>query len=189
MATKRAPAKKPVKAGTSKEAAAARKHLFVEAYIANGGNATEAAKTAGYSSQTARQQGSRLLSDVDISSAIALRAGKVADKYELTTEMVMRSMVQELTFDPAQLYGPDGRLLAIPDLPVDIRMALTSVEFEQIGSTDAPVYVRKVKWSQRQGARDHAMKHLGMFEADNKQRLLEGVSRETLKAVAERLRG
>jgi hypothetical protein len=33
------------------------------------------------------------------------------------------------------------------------------------------------------------MKHLGMFEADNKQRLLEGVSRDVLKQVVERLRG
>ena len=33
------------------------------------------------------------------------------------------------------------------------------------------------------------MKHLGMFEADNRQRLLEGVSRETLKTIVEKLRG
>jgi phage terminase small subunit len=188
VATKRA-AKKSVKAGTSKEAAAARKHLFVETYIANGGNATEAAKAAGYSAKTAGQQGHMLLKDLEVAAAVASRAENVARKYEMTTDLVTRSIVQELEFDPAKLYGEDGRLLAIPDLPVDVRMALTSVEFEQIGSPDAPVFVRKVKWSQRQGAREQAMKHLGMFEADNKQRLLEGVSRETLKAAAERLRG
>ena len=36
------------KAGTSKQAAADKKKLFAEAYIANGGNASEAAKSAGY---------------------------------------------------------------------------------------------------------------------------------------------
>lgn len=191
-ATKKAPAKKAapkVKAGTSKEAAAARKHLFVEAYLANGGNATEAAKTAGYSEATARQQGSRLLSDVDVATELRARAAGLAKKYELTTDMVVRSIVQELTFDPARLYDAHGQLLPVDKLDEDTRMALVSLEAEQHGSPEAPVYVRKVKWAQRQAAREQAMKHLGMFEADNRQRLLEGVSRETLKAIVEKLRG
>lgn len=169
MPSKKKPAPR-VKAGTSKEAAEARKHLFVEAYIANGGNATEAAKKAGYSPQTARQQGSRLLTDVDVAAQVAARSKSLAKKYELTTDLVKRSIVQELTFDPARLYDSQGRLKPIPELDEDIRMALVSVEFEQVGSLDAPVYVRKVKWAQRQGAREQAMKHMGMFEADNKQR-------------------
>jgi phage terminase small subunit len=194
MATKRKPAPKTapakkVKAGTGKEAAADRKARFVEAYIANGGNASKAALAAGYSPATAGQQGSRLLKDVEIAQAVAARSKKVADRYELSTEMVVKSIVQEITFDPARLYGADGQLLSIPDLPEDVRMALASVEFEQHGSPEAPVFVRKVKWAARQGAREQAMKHLGMFEADNKQRLLEGVSRDVLKEVAERLRG
>ena len=177
------------KAGTSKEAAEARKAAFIEAFIANGGNATQAAIAAGYSEHTAGQQASRLLKDVKVASEIARRSKAVADKYELTTDMVVRSIVQELTFDPATLYGADGRLLSIKELPEDVRMALTAVEFEQLGSPDAPAFVRKVKWAQRQGAREQAMKHLGMFEADNKQRLLDGVSREILREAAERLRG
>jgi hypothetical protein len=187
-AAKKASVKKP-KAGTSKEAAAARKHLFVEAYLANGGNATEAAKSAGYSPKTAYQQGPRLLKDVQVATELRARAQGLAKKYELTTDMVVRSIVQELTFDPARLYGQDGQLLPVDKLDEDTRMALVSLEAEQHGSPEAPVYVRKVKWAQRQAAREQAMKHLGMFEADNKQRLLEGVSRDVLKQVVERLRG
>lgn len=187
----RAKAKQPdkkVKPGTSN--AAERKALFVEAYIANGGNATEAAKAAGYSAATARSQGSRLLTDADIKASVAARAQETAQKYELNTELVVRSIVQELTFDPAKLYGQDGRLLAITELPEDIRMALTSVEFEQLGSPDAPVFVRKVKWAQRHNAREQAMKHLGMFERDNSQRNpLADVPRDALKALVEKLSG
>lgn len=162
--------KKVDNAGTSREAAQARKRLFVDAYIANGGNATEAAKSAGYSEKTARQQGSRLLSDVDISKAVAQRSKKLANKYELTAELVTKTIVQELSFDPAKLYDANGDLKAVADLDEDTRMALTSIEFEQHGSPEAPVFVRKVKWAQRHGARDHAMKHLGMFLEDNKQK-------------------
>jgi phage terminase small subunit len=168
MATKKAPARN--KAGTNKEAAEARKRLFVEAYISNGGNATQAAITAGYSPKTATQQGSRLLTDVEVSAQVSARSQKLAAKYELTTDMVIRSIVQELMFDPARLYDAEGRLLPITELPEDVRMALTSVEFEQHGNKDAPVFVSKVKWAQRQGAREQAMKHIGMFLEDNKQK-------------------
>lgn len=162
-------AAKRVKAGTSKQSATARKAVFVEAYIANGGNATEAAKTAGYSVKSAASQGQRLSKDVEIASQIATRAKAVANKYELTAELAARSIVQELSFDPAKLYDEDGNLKKITDLDEDTRMALTAIEFEQIGSVDAPVLVRKVKWATRASARDALMKHLGMFEADNAQ--------------------
>jgi phage terminase small subunit len=182
MAEKRKPTKpktvayrRPVpverkKAGTSKEATAERKARFVNAYIANGGNATEAAKTAGYSHKTAGSQGQRLLKDVEIASQIAERAREIADKYRLTPELAARSIVQELSFDPAKLYNEDGSLKPITDLDEDTRMALVGIEFEQLGSPTAPVFVRKVKWASRASARDALMKHLGMFEADNKQK-------------------
>jgi phage terminase small subunit len=160
----------PNKQGTSKQAAAIRRKIFIEAYITNGGNATAAAIEAGYSKKTARQQAARLLTDVDISRQIASRAEKIARKYELNTELVTKSIVQELTFDPVKLYDKDGQLKAISDLDEDTRMALASVEFEQHGSLDAPVFVRKIKWAARSQAREQAMKHLGMFERDNDQR-------------------
>lgn len=162
--------KHKAKQGTSKEAADHRKAIFVDAYIANGGNATEAAKIAGYSEKTAYSQGGRLLKDVEIQRAIAERAETAAKKYKLTTDLVVKSIVQELTFDPVNLYQAGGQLKDITELDEDTRMALASVEFEQLGSQDAPVFVRKFKWAPRQGAREQAMKHLGMFLKDNEQK-------------------
>lgn len=166
---KKAPAKK-VKPGASKAAADGRKKAFIESYIANGGNATAAAVMAGFSVKTARQQGARLLSNVAIKAEISKRAQTVANKYELTTELAARSIVQELRFDPANLYDSEGNLKPITELDEDTRMALSSIEFEQHGNTDAPVYVRKVKWAARATAREQLMKHLGMFERDNLQK-------------------
>jgi len=63
-----------------------RERRFVEAYMgAAGGNATEAAKAAGYSAKTARQLGARLLTKVHIRAAIDARAKDdpaVADRAE-----------------------------------------------------------------------------------------------------------
>jgi phage terminase small subunit len=172
-AAKKAVAKKPaskVKAGTSKVSAADRKKLFVEAYITNGGNATQAAISVGFSQASAGVRGSELVKDRQVSREIADRAKAIASKYELTTELAARSIVQELRFDPANLYDAEGNLKAISDLDEDTRMALSSIEFEQHGNTDAPVYVRKVKWAARATAREQLMKHLGMFERDNLQK-------------------
>jgi phage terminase small subunit len=47
-----------------------KQRAFLIAYLSNGFNATKAALTAGYSEDTARQQGSRLLSNVDIRQEI-----------------------------------------------------------------------------------------------------------------------
>ena len=147
--------------GTHRAAVALRKTVFVEAYIANGGNATEAAKEAGYSRRTAYSQGQRLLKDVEISAQIAARAKEVAEKYCMTTELVARSIVQELTFDPAKLFNEDGSLKKVTDLDEGTRMALASMEVEMVGASDIPAMIRKIKWASRGQAREQAMKHLG----------------------------
>lgn len=47
-----------------------KRQAFIDAYLACGFNAAEAARQAGYSEKTARQQGQRLLTNVDIAAAI-----------------------------------------------------------------------------------------------------------------------
>jgi phage terminase small subunit len=164
---------------------------FVSEYLIDL-NASAAYKRAGYAAKgnSAEVSACRLLRNAQIEAEIARRSKKTADKYELTQELVIRTIVQELTFDPARLYDAEGRLLPIHELPEDVRMALTSVEFEQHGSKDAPVYVSKVKWAQRQGAREQAMKHIGMFLEDNKQkRGVEAMPDDALdKLIAQKAR-
>lgn len=183
-------AKPRPKAGHPAGSAEHRIKLFVEALLSNGENVTQAAVSAGFSPKSAASQGSRLLKNAKVRQVLDSRRAETAAKYELTTDMIVRSIVQELTFDPAKLYDEAGNLKKITELDEDVRMALQSVEFEQQGSPQAPVYVRKVKWAMRQGAREQAMKHLGMFEKDNQQRSpLDGLPRDVLKLIQERLLG
>jgi hypothetical protein len=51
-------------------------------------NATQAAIRAGYSADTAKQQGSRLLTNADVAAAVAARQVKVGNKLEITAERV-----------------------------------------------------------------------------------------------------
>ena len=65
---------------------------FVDAYCSNGGNATQACITAGYSVKTAQEQGSRLLSNVIIQKAIQLRQKPIAEKFKVTREYLVEKL-------------------------------------------------------------------------------------------------
>lgn len=173
------------KAGTSSQAAADRKKLFAEAYIANGGNASEAAKSAGYSAKTARQQGARLLSDVYIRSILDERQNALANKYELTAEAIIKSIAQELHFDPADIFNADGSVKSVVEMDKDTRMALVSIETIQMGDPESPAIVRKIKWAGKDRAREQAMKHLGMFEKDNGQKTVVAVKADVTLSPAD----
>ena len=158
------------KAGTSSQAAADRKKLFAEAYIANGGNASEAAKSAGYSAKTAGAAGCRLLKDVEVKAILDARQTALANKYELTAEAIIKSIAQELHFDPVHLFRDDGSVKPVSEMDADTRMALVSIETLQMGDPESPAIIRKIKWAGKDRAREQAMKHLGMFEKDNGQK-------------------
>ena len=65
---------------------------FIQAYKSNGGNATKAAISAGYSKKTARSQGQRLLTNVDIKKALGLEEEKLKQKYEYTVEKLIEEL-------------------------------------------------------------------------------------------------
>lgn len=161
------------KAGTSKQAAADKKKLFAEAYIANGGNASEAAKSAGYAESSAGVTGCRLLKDAQVRLILDERQSALANKYELTAEAIIKSIAQELHFDPANLFNEDGSVKSVAEMDADTRMALVSIETLQLGDPESPAIIRKIKWATKHQAREQAMKHLGMFEKDNGQKAPE----------------
>lgn len=169
-----AKAKKPVKrakAGTSKEAAAARKALFVEAYIANGGNATQAAIAAGYSAKTAGSMGSQLLKDIKVSEEIAKSAKALANKYELTAERTIREIARLAYSDPRRFYNADGSIKAIHELDDDTAATIASVEVDvlRLDGTRVGETVKVKQWD-KNAALEKAMKFHGLYEKDNAQR-------------------
>lgn len=60
------------------------KKQFARNYIANGGNATQAALKAGYSKKSAYSQGQRLLKDVEIKQILEKEQKKNLEKFEYT---------------------------------------------------------------------------------------------------------
>lgn len=178
-----------VKAGTSKAAAAARKAAFIEAYVQNGGNATQAAITAGYSAKTADRQAWRLLKDVKIVAEIDERRHqaleRAQERTELTIEGVLLGLRRIVHADPRKFYRPDGTLKAIHELDDDAAAAIASIEIEEIVIRGVIVgHTKKVKFWDKNAAIEKAMKYLGLFEKDNRQRNpLEGFSNDDARAL------
>lgn len=168
-----------IKAGSDKASASARRTLFVEAYLSNGNNATQAAISSGLSPATAGSTGQRMLKHAEVQQKLAERQQQLAQKFSLRTEDVIRSLSQALYFDPRKLYRADGSLKPIHELDDDTAAGLAGLEVVEMAggakiTTDGGIqhvamYTKKVKWLDKNVAREQAIKHLGLYERDNEQ--------------------
>ena len=75
---------------------------FVEEYLTDL-NATQAAIRAGYSAKTANEQAARMLAKVSVQAAVAESQAKLAERTEITQEMVLRRWWEIATADPNEL--------------------------------------------------------------------------------------
>jgi phage terminase small subunit len=101
-----------------------KQRLFAMEYLANGHNATKAAMAAGYSERTARQQGSENLSKPVIRAFLQSQMAPRVTRLELTADRLEAELARVCFFDPATMFGADGRLLPVPEMPEDARRAL-----------------------------------------------------------------
>lgn len=133
---------------------------------------------AGFSERSAYSTGGRLLKRAEVSHRIEQRQAELRQKHELTTESVLASLRQAIQFDPRKLYNPDGSLKRVIDLDDDTAMALAGVEAVESASASVgpdgevayvPISTKKLKWLDKNAARDQANKILGHYKKDNEQ--------------------
>jgi phage terminase small subunit len=72
-----------------------KQECFVEEYLIDL-NATQAAIRAGYSEKTARSQGQRMLTNVDIAAAIARAQGDRTERTNITQDYVLESIFEAM---------------------------------------------------------------------------------------------
>ena len=167
------------------DSVASKKALFVEAYLSNGGIGAKAYRAAGYKAKTshvAAEMASRMLRKPDIAKAIEKRRAELLAASKLTSDEVHQSMARALRFDPRKLFREDGSLKALPELDPDTADALAGFEVVEIAGgmkvgassgeptmQHVPMYTKKVKWLDKNTARDQAAKVHGLYEKDNEQ--------------------
>ena len=84
-----------------------KKTAFVRKYLVDL-NATQAATRAGYSKKTAKSQGQRLLTDVDVKRAIQEAMNKRAEKTKLTADKVLKGIQDVLNMAIAEGDKPNA---------------------------------------------------------------------------------
>jgi phage terminase small subunit len=175
------PAKTTTTAGVASDATPhglnPRQRAFVVEYLADK-NATQAAIRAGYSAATARQIGSRLLTDVviraEVESQEAEALAKVQAETGITLERTLRSIAAVAFHDPRKFFDDAGNLKPIHELDDETASALAGMDIQEefAGSGEARVHIgrtKKVKIAERKGYLDMLMRHLGGYKKDNEQ--------------------
>ena len=134
--------------------------LFAYAY-ARCGNATEAAKEAGYSPQTARQQGARLLTNEAVVAICEGATERACAKVEISIGEVVQELVNILMVDPLDAHQDDGKVKPLKEWKPDLRRALSGYE---VVESDDGTTVRKLKYWNKTAASDQLLRRLGAYK-------------------------
>lgn len=178
------------KAGGSKAEAAAKRDLFIKAFISNRGNATQAAISAGYSKKTAYSAGCRLLKRVEVKAAIEVERRDASEKAGLTVERTLQEVARLAYFDPGTMYDAQGNLLPVHKMDAATRAAIAGVEVNETSVEGVVIgHTKKIKHADKNSALDKAMKHLGLYKRDNEQQPPTVVVRGTRVAPFQPYRG
>ena len=142
---------------------------FVNEYLIDL-NATQAAIRSGYSERTAKSQGQRLLTHVDIKASIASRQHELAETCEVTQERIIRELAKLGFSNQLDYMSVDGNGSPFVDLSTLTRDQAAAIqEFTSEtycdGSGDGVREVKKIrlKLADKRGALVDLGRHLNMF--------------------------
>lgn len=141
---------------------------FVAQYLIDN-NAKQAAIRAGYSKDTAVEQGSRLLTYVHVMEAIKAGQAKIANKLEITAERVAAELakigfsnIQDYSFDD---YGHVDLAEGSDDEAIKAVSSIKRKKFCDKDGNDLGVETEIKLWDKPR-ALEMLARHLGMFDKD-----------------------
>jgi phage terminase small subunit len=148
---------------------------FYAEFQKNGGNATQAAIHAGYSPKNAHVIGSQLATRFSLRSAASVRASESIEKSGLAADALLEELRRIAMFDIRRLYDSEGNLKPISELDDETASAVASLdhstEYEGRGDMKRAVgSTSKIRMHDKLAAIDKAMRHLGLYERDNRQK-------------------
>lgn len=142
---------------------------FCKEYLIDA-NATQAAIRAGYSASTAKQIGSRLLTNVDVKNYIKELQEKADNKLEITRERVLAEYSKIGFSDIRKIFNKNGTLKAIHELDADTAAAIASIEVYHIKG----IKTTSIKLLDKTKALDSLCKVLGYNAAEKVETSVQG---------------
>ncbi len=142
-----------------------KQRAFVEEYLCDF-NATQAAIRVGYSERTAKQQGQRLLTNVDLKAAVDAAIDERNARTRVTADRVLKELARAAFSDMRNYvdWGPDGvKLKSSSELSPDDAAAVTEVSesFSENGKT------LKFKLAHKDSALKLLAQHVGLVGRDD----------------------
>lgn len=105
---------------------------FCEEYLIDL-NATQAAIRAGYSSDTARQIGSKLLTEVDVQARVSELQAERSRNTRIDAQWLLNRLAQEAEADVNEIYDEFGAVRPISEWPLIFRKGLIAgIEVEEL---------------------------------------------------------
>lgn len=130
-------------------------------------NGTRAAMVVGYSQKNAKVSATRLLSSAYVQAYLAEKKQVLAEKTEITREMVINGYKNLAFFDVRKFYDKDGYLKKVVDLDDETAFALAGMDVSTtITDFGVRINTNKIKMSDRKGALDSICKMLGYNAPD-----------------------
>lgn len=131
-------------------------------------NLTRAYKAAGYrvkSNTVAAINASRLLKNANVAAFLKTRQQKLADKFEVTQERVIREYARCAFLDVRKMFNENGTFKDMKDLGDDEAAAIAGFDvielFDKEGKKEGEL--KKVKLVSKQSCLQDLARHLGLF--------------------------
>jgi phage terminase small subunit len=137
---------------------------FVEEYACDL-NATQAAIRAGYSAKTAKEQATRLLTNVHVAAGIAEGRAARSERTGITADRVLQELARIAFFDVRKLFNPDGTMKPLDELDDDTAAVIAGLGLAEIRDGEgSPIGVlKKIKIADKLVALDKLARNLGLL--------------------------
>ena len=146
---------------------------FTEEYLVDC-NATQAAIRAGYSKKTAKSQGQRLLTNVDLKKFLVNHRQRLAERTEVSADRVISELATIGFLNPAKFFKFDGgtAILDFSRITEDDAKAIAEIQqevyVEKDGTAEGRMVKRtRIKFQNKLQALEALAKHTGVYDRDN----------------------
>jgi len=149
-----------------------RQQKFCVEYIKTG-NGAKAAINAGYSARTAKNQASRLLTNVNVKAYVSKLKKEAIERNKIELDEVVSILSSLVRFDVADLYNQDGTIKELHEMSKEARLAIETIETVNITKKKKKgrkTTISKVKVSDRKRSIDMLLRYFGAYRKDNEQK-------------------
>lgn len=136
-------------------------------------NAAKACVKAGYSKRTAKEQGARLLTNVNVKNYISERQQKNEAKTEITRERWLAELESIGFANINDFVNGSNSILELKHIDRNKTAAVSGVKTTVHESNGKVTTNTQIKFHDKEAALEKIGRHLGYFEKDNKQKQSE----------------